>query len=349
VEVAQGKLAADKASALEVQMGDRNRPELVQFVVWLGFKKEGMAKDDPITGQLEHVNVGSGGVIRVKPQPASPPGQTPPPAPPHATITPLLHTTAQGMEMPAEAMGTQPDPKTLLKIYTPGSEELVVAARLGGEVPSASPNGAPPPAENSPTAAPTGPGLTKSNGPINVVLVADADMLADGLWVRVNQIFGAMKMADNGDFVMNALENLSGSSDLMSIRGRKGEQRPFEVVDTMRREAQDRFRAQEEELNKKLQATEAELQKLQAEKGKENQFVLSADQQKALEKFRSEYASTKKDLRKVQLSLNREVENLGTRLKFINIGFIPVVVGLGALGLGAFRAARRRQSPKRAG
>lgn len=351
IEVAPGKLAADKATSLEVQMGDRNRPELVQFVVWLGLKKDQMAKDDPITGQLQNINIGTGGIIQVKPQPPSPPGQTPPPAPPHATITPLLHTSATAMEMPAEVMGMQPDPKAMLKIYTPGTEELVIAARLSGEVPSAFPNGAPPPAENSANTAPPAPGLAKSNGSINVILVADVDMLSDGLWVRQQNFLGqtlTQKLADNGDFVLNAFENLSGSSDLMSIRARKSEQRPFEVVDKMRREAQDRFRAQEDELMKKLQATEAELQKLQAEKGKDNQFVLSADQQKALEKFRAEYASTNKQLRQVRLSLNKDIEGLGTRLKFINIGLIPVVVSLGALGLGAFRAARRRQAPKRA-
>jgi ABC-type uncharacterized transport system involved in gliding motility auxiliary subunit len=218
-------------------------------------------------------------------------------------------------------------------------------------VPSAFPNGAPPPAENSAAAAPPGPGLAKSNGSINVVLIADADMLSDGLWVRQQNFFGqtlSQKIADNGDMVINALDNLCGSNELMSVRARKSEQRPFEVVEKMRREAQDRFRAQEEELNTKLRATEAELQKLQAEKGKENQFVLSADQQKALEKFRADYADTNKKLRQVRLSLNKDVEGLGTRLKFINIGLIPVVVSIAALGLGAFRAARRRHAPKRA-
>jgi ABC-type uncharacterized transport system involved in gliding motility auxiliary subunit len=176
-------------------------------------------------------------------------------------------------------------------------------------------------------------------------------MLSDDLWVRQQNFFGqtlSQKLADNGDLVINALDNLSGSNELMSVRARKSEQRPFEVVEKMRREAQDRFRAEEEGLTKKLQDTEAQLQKLQAEKGKENQFVLSADQQQALEKFRAEYAATNKQLRQVRLSLNKDIEGLGTRLKFLNIGLIPVVVSLAALGLGAFRAARRRHAPKRA-
>jgi ABC-type uncharacterized transport system involved in gliding motility auxiliary subunit len=349
VEVVPGKLAADKSLALEVNMGPQGgRSDLVQFVVWLGLKKDQMAKDDPITGQLSNINIGTGGSIRVKQPPAPAAGQAPPPAPAHAEISPLLKTTDKAMEMPAEVMAFQPDPKTMLKLFTPGTEALVLAARLSGEVPSAFPNGAPPP-DNTPVTNPPPPALTKSNGSINVILVADADMLSDGLWVRQQNFFGqtlSQKLADNGDFVLAALDNLCGSTDLMSVRARKGEQRPFERVDKMRRSAQDEYRAQQDELEKKLQETEHNLQTLQAKKGEDKQFVLSAEQQKELEKFRAEYASTNKQLRAVKLNLNKDIETLGTRLKFINIGLIPLLVSVGAVGLGAFRAARRRRTPK---
>ena len=342
VEVTPGKFAADKELALPVNVGQQQRPERVPFVLWMHLKKEQMASDDPITGQLESVNVGTAGVIRVKQPPAPPAGATPLPAPAHATIVPLLKTTAKGSEMPAEVMAFQPDPKNILKLFTPGTEELVIAARLTGEVPSAFPSGAPAPAENAPTAPPPGPGLTKSNGSINVVLVADVDMMADQLWLQQMGQFFTQKFADNGDFVLGALDNLSGSTELMSVRARKGEARPFERVEKMRLAAGDRLRAEEENLQKKLNDSMQKIQDLQAKKGKDNQFVLSPEQQKELENIRGEYLATKKELRKVQLSLNQDIEKLGTELKFINIGLIPVVVSLGAVGLGALRASRRK-------
>jgi ABC-type uncharacterized transport system involved in gliding motility auxiliary subunit len=345
VEITPGKLAADKELALPVGVGNQQRPERVPFVLWMHLKKGQVAADDPVTGQLEGINVASAGVIRPKAPPPSPVGVTPPPPPPHATIVPLLKTTAKASEMPAELLAMQPDPKAILSMFTPGTEELVVAARLTGEVPSAFPNGPPAPAENSPLTTPPGPGLTKSNGPINVVLVADVDMLADQFWAQQQQIFGqtfVQKFADNGDFVINTLDNLSGSTDLMSVRARKGEARPFERVETMRRSAQDKYRLEQEELEKKLRTTEQELQKLQASKGADKQFVLSPEQQKKLDEFRAEYLNTNKQLRAVRLNLNKDIETLGTKLKFINIAAIPVVVSLGALGLGAIRSARRR-------
>jgi ABC-type uncharacterized transport system involved in gliding motility auxiliary subunit len=349
VEIAPGKLAADKDLALPVNVGNQRQPERVPFVLWMHLKKGQLAADDPVTGQLESINVGTAGVIRAKAPPAAPVGVAPPPPPPHATIVPLMKTTAKGSEMPAELMAFQPDPKNILKLFTPGTEELVIAARLTGEVPSAFPNGPPPPAENSPVAPPPGPGLTKSNGPINVLLVADADMLSDGLWAQQQQVFNqtfVQKFADNGDFLVNALDNMSGSTDLMSVRARKGEARPFERIETMRNEAHDKYQAEQDALTKELQTTEQELQKLQAAKGADKQFVLSPEQQKKLDEFRAQYLETNKKLRAVRLNLNKDIETLGTKLKFINIGAIPVLVSLGALGLGAIRSARRRASKR---
>jgi SMC interacting uncharacterized protein involved in chromosome segregation len=132
----------------------------------------------------------------------------------------------------------------------------------------------------------------------------------------------------------------------MSVRARKAEARPFERVEKMQKEASVKYQSQQDELKKKLEETEANLQKLQARKGDDKQLVLSAEQQKELEKFRAEYMATNKQLRNVRLSLNQDIEKLGTKLKFINIGLIPVVVSIGALGLGAIRASRRRASKR---
>jgi ABC-type uncharacterized transport system involved in gliding motility auxiliary subunit len=237
----------------------------------------------------------------------------------------------------------------MLSPFTPGKEALVLAARLGGQVNSAFPEGAPPPAAGAAATPPPAPGITKSNGPINVILVADADMLANGLWVRQQNFLGqtfASKMADNGDFVINALDNLSGSTELMSVRARQGEQRPFTLVEAMQKKAQESFQAKEKELETKLEETQQKIQALQAKKGQDQEFVLSAEQQAEVDKFRKDYAETRKKLRDVKLSLNQGIEGLGTRLKLINVGLIPLLVSLGAVGLGAIRASRRRRTKR---
>ena len=86
-------------------------------------------------------------------------------------------------------------------------------------------------------------------------------MLADPLWVRTQNVFGqhfAMAWANNGDFVANAVDNLAGSGDLISIRGRQSFFRPFTKVDELRRHADEQLRAKEKELDTRAEGHRAE-------------------------------------------------------------------------------------------
>ena len=175
-------------------------------------------------------------------------------------------------------------------------------------------------------------------------------MLLDRFWVQEERIgpivLGLNKMADNGDFVIAALDNLSGSSDLMAVRARGTFRRPFDRVDRLRREAEQRYQSREQELQARLRETEQKINELQrARPDSQNpggMVLLTPEQQAEIEKFRAEQVATRKDLRAVQHQLVRDIEGLGRTIKFINIGLMPILVGVAALGLGAWRARRRR-------
>ena len=133
-----------------------------------------------------------------------------------------------------------------------------MAARVHGKLKSAFPNGAPA-GEGAQPEKPGAEHKTESAADADLIVVADTDMLADPLWVRTQNVFGqhfAMAWANNGDFVSNALDNLAGSGDLISIRGRQSFFRPFTKVDELRRHADEQLRAKEKELDKELKDTE---------------------------------------------------------------------------------------------
>jgi ABC-type uncharacterized transport system involved in gliding motility auxiliary subunit len=339
VEVVRGRIAADKAQGQTVVIGGQQRPERVLYVGWLGVKGDQITKDDPITGQLQMLNFATAGHIRAKDVP-TPEGKQPL----KAGIAPLATTTAGAWEMPVEEVLFQPDPRTILEHYQAGTQPLTLAARLSGMVRTAFPDGIP---SSDPDKPATPPGLTQSEGSINVILVADADMLADSQWVRVQNFFGqqlAQAFANNGDFVINALDNLSGSRDLIMVRARQERYRGFEVVDAMRRRAEERFAAEQKALQMKVQDTQTRLMELQAKRGsEEGSFMLSPEQEAELAKLRAEFAESRKQLRAVRRNLTKDIEALGTKLKFINIALVPALVTIGAVGMGALRAARRRR------
>ena len=200
------------------------------------------------------------------------------------------------------------------------------------------------------------PHLAESAKTANLIIVADTDILADSYWVQVRDFFGkkiTIPIANNGDFVINALDNLAGSSELISLRSRGVKARPFHTVDAIAREAELRYRSKEQALLEKLTEVEKKLKGLQttdAPEGKGQNIILSAEQKAAIEKFRVESINTRQELRAVQLALRSDIDRLDARLKIINIGAIPVAVVVFAvvLALVRRRAARRYRAAQAA-
>jgi ABC-type uncharacterized transport system involved in gliding motility auxiliary subunit len=168
-------------------------------------------------------------------------------------------------------------------------------------------------------------------------------MLADYLWLQQRNFFGqrlAQAIANNGDLTWNAIDNLAGSNDLISVRGRAAFTRPFDRVDALRRNADDRLRAKEQELEQQLQQTEERLTQLESARAAESGAILTPEQQTELERFQQEKLRIRKELREVRLGLEQDIKALGTRLKIVNILVVPLVLTVLALAVAGFRRRR---------
>jgi ABC-type uncharacterized transport system involved in gliding motility auxiliary subunit len=178
-------------------------------------------------------------------------------------------------------------------------------------------------------------------------------MLMDRNWVRRQEILGAQvaqAFANNGDFVINALEQMAGGPALTDLRGRGVSWRPFETIQKMEAEASQKFSAKEQELTKKLKSTEEKLTQLSRsgsdkKDAKTGKQVLSPEQVKAIERFKTELLATREELRNVQFALRRDVDDLKSKLTLLNVGVVPLGAGLIALLIALWRP--RRSVPKR--
>src|SRR4029077_10944715 len=184
--------------------------------------------------------------------------------------------------------------------------------------------------------------LKRSTKPPNVILVGDADMLMDRNWIQQHSLFGqqlAQAFANNGDFVINAVEEMAGGSALSDLRGRGVSWRPFEMIQRMEADADSRYRAKEQELTQQLRDTEQKMTQLpKAAEGAND--VLTPEQLKAVEGFRAQLLGIRSQLRDVQFALRRDVDNLKNLITALNVGVVPVTVAIIALGL-ALRRPRR--------
>lgn len=334
LEMAADKIVGDINAAMRVQSDDPRNPQGVDYLPWLRLTEKNFNSDDFSTSELNLIHMGTVGSLEIKEGKG-------------LTITPLIETSKESTKLERDLILFQRDPNVIMGNFKSEDRRMLLAARVNGKAKSYFPDGKPAAdVENNETA--NAKDTTKSNhlseGDVNVILVADTDILADHFWIRSQDMFGTavpQPIANNGDFVMNSIENLSGNTDLISLRGREKYSRPFEIVDQIRREAEAEFRQRETELQMTLEETEKKIRQLQQEQGGEKSYLLNNKLTTEIEKFRDERIATRKELRNVQHELKKNIEKLGAQLRFINIGLIPLLIILMALFIGIYRANRR--------
>ena len=332
---------------LALQVGGQGvRP--VRHLGILQLTDQNAVSESQITSQLETLHLSSAGFLtQVE-------GAT-------TGFEPIFQSTEFAMPIAASKLAALTDPATLAIGFEPTGERYVLAAQVTGNVASAFPDGVPidepgtdeganaeganaegvsqenasqeqaaNDAEQAENDAPPQEFLTQSKQPINVVIVADSDVLSDRLWVQVQEFFGqrvAQPFADNGDFFFNAVDLMAGSPDLISIRGQGRYFRPFTVVKDMQREAESRFRQVEQDLQAQLQQIEMQLAELQNQQGDGADVItLTPEVEAKLLQFQQEKLTIRKKLRDVQHQLNKDIEQLDFTLKLINIALVPLLL-----------------------
>ena len=351
VEYDSTKVLTDAEQALLVNVGDATRP--IAHYGMLGIQRTSMANDIVNTG-LQVMNF-------------STPGALAPIEGAGSVFEPLVQSSSRSMLMDGALFNALGDPSILVDDFVSADRPHTLAARITGRVQTAFPNGRPvvaEPAVDAPAdgaaapadgAATPGPApaaepavaeqsaahLTESSDPVNLLIVADTDFLSDRMWVQIQSFLGQripQPFASNGDFMMNALDNLAGNAELVTIRSRGRFARPFLTVLDLQREADDRLREEERVLMDSLQETEMQIAALNA--NREGNEILP-EQQAEIDRFYEQQLETRRRLREVQLELNQDIERLGAVLKFINTALVPILLIVVALLLGYARGRKR--------
>lgn len=331
------RVVADRQYALSVQVA-QGQPA-VRHLGIVSLDAQALDPDDVITGELSSINLALSGFLdRTEDAPI--------------TLSPLLHTSEHAMPLDVDRVRFLPDPSELQQGFQPTGERYVLAARIGGEVPSAFPGGPPAsPDDEQPTTETDLAASHRDSGTINAIVVADVDILTDRLWVQTSNFFGQQittAWANNGDFVINAVDNLLGDSDLLSLRGRATTIRPFTRVQALQREADERLRSTEQALQAELRDTETRINDLQQQRGPleadDGLLILSPAQQAEVDRLRDRMLEIRQELRQVRRDLDRDIERLGTWLKVINIGLMPLLVTLTGLLVAVNMRRRRRRT-----
>lgn len=318
VEFDPTKVVLDRSQALTIELNGNSVPHPAM----LGLSMQDLNHDDVVTASLQRINFSTAGFFELA-------------ANTKARMLPLVQTSDEAMVVPSQRVrDTVADPSALMDSYAPSHDRFVLAARLRDTFRTAFP-------ERKDKGH-----LNVAAGPGEVILVADTDLLSDRLWLDVQPLLGQQQLtpfANNGDFIANIVDNLGGSTALLSIRGRANLQRPFTRVRAMQAAADRKFLVKKRELENELYDTQRRLSELQPVKGAAATNSLTAQQRKEVEQYLQRKLAIGKELRDVQHQLNAEIDALGLRLKFINIVLVPVLVAMLGLGFGWRRTRRVRR------
>lgn len=334
---------ADAAGALPVPTDVGNgRIEDLAHPLFIGVPAGDMNQDDLITADLNRtVNFGAPGAL------------LPTALPDGLEFTPLITTGPSPSYIPADKAVRDISPQETLREYQTQPEPLVIAARLSGRLRTAFPDGAP--AADEPDdpmlaelaraeAAEALPHIGASEVEAQIVMIADADFIADDFYIIPDS---EIVVADNGALVLNALDALAGGGELSRLRSRAPSLRPMTRIDRMRERAEAIYFRQQGELENSLEEAQARLEELQAIGAADGFFSgdleadLTAAERTELLELRERIVQLRTRLREVERDYRRDIDRLEGTLKTINIWGGPFLVAMIGFLLW-FRQKRRR-------
>ena len=332
VEVDIDEIVADPSYAQRIRTegaGASGAPMLS----WLGLSPEAMSGDTPITRSLQFLVFASAGHIQRLDS-----------APESLVITPLIESSTEAGLVDSITTGQYGKPADIMREHQPSGESYVMAARITGPVRRAYPDLPDDPDAVALDDAEAVQDLPLGEKDADIVLVADADVMADRFWVQQGYA-GPQPVADNGAFLLSALEVLTGNPVLSGLRPRAASRRPFTLIEELQREAEDEFLSEVERLQNEVRSTEARLAHLLQQNPADSQTLileLDDEQQAEIQALQDQTLEGRKALRGVQYELSRNIDRLGQRLMLINVAAWPALIAMVlAVGL-AWRWKRSR-------
>ncbi|MDO8302886.1 MAG: hypothetical protein Q7T18_06580, partial [Sedimentisphaerales bacterium] len=350
VEMPEKTFAGDSSLALEATLTQDSRPE--RIIGFLQLTRDCMNSDSVITANLNQVRMLFAGVLK-------PTFQDPNDAVHHIQLTPLMHTTDRGNAWKGDQieMMLQYASSELNKQFTDGTRPVAMGYLLSGRFKSNFPNGidvpvdANEPAEQGKTpdanAAQKKPatkhivGLKDASAEGTVVVFSDVDFISDIIAYQ-KSFFGSSIVGDNAAMLMNTVEDLTGSTDLIAMRSRGSFQRPFVVVDKIEQEAEKQTAQEEAAINAQIAGFQQELQKIVSSAKEGDDKLIEASILEKKKEIETKIHDAQRKLRNVKMARRKSIENLGDKLRDINTWLAPAAILIVAVVLSIRRSVRRR-------
>ena len=326
IDLNERQIIGDLTGALKVQMKKGNQIIATEYPAWFDLQKENFVQNEIITSNLSILSFRTAGHLlkRVGTK---------------VDWQPIVWSTSKAGIIDVAQVEYAPDPTEILSNLKTTGDKFTLVARIRGALDTAFPNGPPKSLINNKIRKQH---RTKTDTSAAIIIVSDADFLSDTTWIETKNLGGQelkIPFSNNGDLVLNALDQLTGSSAMMGLRGRGVSKRRFEIIDNMEREAEKKYRSKEKILISRIKANEKfikNIQKTELKKG----VTFTKENQKNIDNARDEMLQLRMELRQVQFSLREDIDALKWFLSVLNIWGTPSLICLIVLVIVGVRSYR---------
>lgn len=303
----------------------------VPFPARIGISKTYMNPDDPITGSLSSINLSYAGHFTLNKKVRD------------IEVTPLIMSSPETALFSTEE-GSQPDPAKMYRSFKADGKSRILAVRVRGKPASAF--------KETPKSnfLKRDPHIAKAVKTTNIVVIGDADFLADKYWTTKEKVLGETQLhpfADNADFVINALDNLSDSASLITLRSKAAWRNPLTLIEDLAKQSGKTYREEEGRLRGELDAARKQLKELTESAEKETAEIVARKELEKIRNLQNKIVRLRSELRSVQSILSRDVIALETKLMIINVLFVPALLVIIALLVSWRRRVRRLSSVRK--
>ncbi len=336
VSVDMRKAVADLDQPTRLRAGNN---QVQENPIWISARGDAFNSEEVITAQLESMLFPVAGAIEKK-------GDS------GYEFVPLVQSSENAALVDTFKVNLGVD--SIRRDFVPAGERFTIAAQVRGLFKTAFPAGPPKDEGEEGTSkdeeAKAGKKrdaehLEAAKESSTIIIVGDADLLADNYYVRKGNFLGfdiSQVFNDNLNLLSNACEILTGSDELIGLRSRGMFERPFTAVLALERQAQERWLAKENELVRRAEDANRKLRELQQQKDASQKLILSPEQEAEIARFREEKRRIDRELKEVRKNLRADIETLGVTLKGINIFLMPLLVCVAGLGFAIHRQRRTR-------
>jgi len=350
IEMPPNTFAGDRNLALKATIMENQRPQ--KLIGFLNLTSQCFNPDNVITADLNQIRMLFPGILREVNDSENKESDT------KIDRRPLLLTTSKGnswaVSSPYELM--MPNPSQLMGKFIDGTKPVTMGYLLTGKFRSSFPEGieveveaseenssneSKESSEEKKTVKKKVTGITKATEDCIVAVFADVDFLSDMVAYQKTFI-GSIAIGDNATLILNTIDELRGSSDLIAIRSRGNFRRPFMVVDDIEKQAERETATEEARINAEIVGFKNELNSIISSAKEGEEEIIGSSILRKKKDLALKLHEAQRKLRRVKMKKRERIESLGNILQNFNMLMAPAIILMVAIVLGIRRSIRKR-------